>query len=292
MRDFSHDISALALNTAMLGHNLDGHGAGWPPERVIDACARRGFGGFVFWSREVGSRSREIGERVRAAGMAVAGLCRTPFLAGPGAGSDDEVRASIDMAAGLEARVLTVVTGGTEPGSKGLRDSRMRLTEKVAAANEYAGTMGVRLAPEPLIPMFGGNRTVLMTCLDAVHVCEAVNAPNLGIEVDVYHFWWDSLLDSSLARAGRERILGFHLCDWLANSRHMVLDRGMMGDGVADLKSLRKSVEGTGYDGYCDVEIFSANDWWQRDPDEVLDVAVERFRTVCQDLPVGGFLPR
>ncbi|MCY4137660.1 MAG: hypothetical protein OXF56_05275, partial [Rhodobacteraceae bacterium] len=70
------------------------------------------------------------------------------------------------------------------------------------------------------------------------------------------------------------------------------LDRGMMGDGVADLKSLRKSVEGTGYDGYCDVEIFSANDWWQRDPDEVLDVAVERFRTVCQDLPVGGFLPR
>ena len=121
MRDFSHDTSALALNTATLGHNLEGHGAGWPPERIIDACARRGFGGIVFWRREIGERSREIGERVRAAGMAVAGLCRTPFLVGPDAGSDDEVRASIDMAAALEARVLTVVTGGTEPGSKGLR---------------------------------------------------------------------------------------------------------------------------------------------------------------------------
>ncbi len=281
MRDFSRDISALALNTATLGHNLDGHGAGWPPERIIDACARRGFGGIVFWSREIGSRSREIGERVRAAGMAVAGLCRTPSLIGPDAGSDDEVRAAIDMAASLEARVLTVVTGGTEPGSKGLRDSQMRLADKVAAAAEYAGTMDVHLALEPLNPMFGGSRTVLMTCLDAVHVCEAVNAPNLGIAVDVYHVCWDSLLDSSLTRAGRERILGFHLCDWLANTRHMLLDRGMMGDGVADLKSLRKSVEDAGYSGYCEVEVFSANDWWQRDPDEVLDVVVKRFRTVC-----------
>lgn len=197
MRDISHDISALTLNTATLGHNLDGHGAGWPPERIIDARARRGLGGIVFWSREIGSRSREIGESVRAAGMAVAGLRRTPFLVGPGAGSDDKVRESIDMAAGQEARVLTVVTVGNEHGSKGLRDSRMRLTEKVAVAAEYAGTMDVRLALEPLPPMFGGNRTVLMTCLNAVHVCEAVNAPNLGIAVDVYHVWWDSMLDSS-----------------------------------------------------------------------------------------------
>ena len=281
MRDFSDDMSALALNTATLGHNLDGHGAGWPPERIIDACARRGFGSIVFWRREIGSRSREIGERVRAAGMAVAGLCRTPFLVGPDAGSDDEVRASIDMAAGLDARVLTVVTGGTEPGSKGLRDSRMRLADRLAAAAEYAGTMDVHLALEPLNPMFGGNRTVLMTSLDAVRICEAVDAPNLGIAIDVYHAWWDSMLDVSLARAGRERILGFHLCDWLANTRHMLLDRGMMGDGVADLKALRKSVEDAGYSGYCEVEVFSANDWWQRDPDDVLDVVVERIRTVC-----------
>ncbi len=213
--------------------------------------------------------------------MAVADLCRTPFLVGPGAGSDDEVRASIDMAAGLEARVLTGVTGCTEPGSKGLRDSRMRLAEKVATAAENAGTMDVHLALEPLNPMFGGNRTVLLTCLDAIHVCEAVNAPNPGIAVDVCCVWWDGLLDISLARAGRERILGFHMCDWLANTRHMLLDRGMMGDGVADFKALRKSVEDAGYSGYYEVDIFSANDWWHRDHDEVLDVVVRRFRTVC-----------
>jgi hypothetical protein len=82
MRDFSMDHSALALNTASLGHNLEGHGAGWSPERVIDACAARGFGSVVFWRREIGSRAVEIGERARAAGLSVAGLCRTPFLVG------------------------------------------------------------------------------------------------------------------------------------------------------------------------------------------------------------------
>ncbi len=87
-------------------------------------------------------------------------------------------------------------------------------------------------------------------------------------------------------------ILGFHLCDWFANTRHMLLDRGMMGDGVADLKSLRKSVEDAGRNGDCEVMIFFAYDWWQRGPDQVLDVVVERFRMVCQDLPVGGCLPR
>ena len=55
----------------------------------------------------------------------------------------------------------------------------------------------------------------------------------------------------------------------------------MMGDGVADLKGVAPGVEEAGYAGYCEVEIFSANNWWKRDPNEVLDICVERFRTVC-----------
>ena len=82
MRDFSADHSAIALNTATLGHMMDGRGAGWSPEQVVDACADRGFGGIVFWRREIGTRGCEIGARVRAAGMKVQGLCRAPFLVG------------------------------------------------------------------------------------------------------------------------------------------------------------------------------------------------------------------
>ena len=281
MRDFSRDISALALNTATLGHNLDGCGAGWTPERVIEACAERGYGGIVFWRREIGERAIEIGARTREAGMEVAGLCRAPYLVGSEAPAGlDEARAAVDMAAELGAPVLTIVSGGTEPGTKGVLESQKILAERVAALAEQASETGVQLALEPLNPMFGGDRTVLMTVSDAVRVCDLVGADNVGVAVDAYHVWWDVSLAESLRQAGAKRILGYHLCDWLERTRDMLLDRGMMGDGVADLKGLREAVEGAGYAGPCEVEVFS-RDWWRRDPCEVLDVVVERFRAVC-----------
>lgn len=281
MRDFANDLGALALNTATLGHNLDGHGAGWPVERVIDACAERGLGGIVFWRREIGTRAVEIGDRVRAAGLEVTGLCRTPYLTGSGAPATlDEARASVDMAAGLGTSVLTIVTGGTEPGTKGIVESQKVLADRVAMLAPYAADRGVKLALEPLNPMFGGNRTCIFTVRDALDICEIVHAPNVGIAVDVYHVWWDTQLAEDCARAGT-RIFGYHLCDWLEDTSHMLLDRGMMGDGVADLKAIRAAVEGAGYAGACEVEVFSAENWWKRDPDAVLDIMVERFRTLC-----------
>ncbi len=282
VRDFSQDHSALALNTATLGHNVDGAGMGWPVERVIDACAARGLGGIVFWRREIGSRAVEIGDRVRAAGLQMAGLCRTPFLVGPLApvAVMDEFFASIDMAAGLGAPVLTIVVGGVEPGTKGMRDSLKIVAERVAEAAPYAAVRGVQLALEPLNPVYGGNRSCLVTVRDAVDLCEVIGAPNVGVAVDVYHVWWDLDLAVQLQRA-RGRILGYHLCDWLADTQEVLLDRGMMGDGVADLRGIRAAVEDAAYSGLCEAEIFSAGNWWRRDPGEVLDTLVERFRTVC-----------
>jgi sugar phosphate isomerase/epimerase len=282
VRDFSRDHSALALNTATLGHNVEGAGMGWPVERVIDACAARGLGGIVFWRREIGSRAVEIGDRVRAAGLQMAGLCRTPFLVGPQApvAVMDEFFASIDMAAGLGAPVLTIVVGGVEPGTKGMRDSLKIVAERVAEAAPYAAARGVQLALEPLNPVYGGNRSCLVTVRDAVDLCEVIGASNVGVAVDVYHVWWDLDLAVQLQRA-RGRILGYHICDWLADTQEVLLDRGMMGDGVANLRGIRAAVEDAAYSGLCEAEIFSAGNWWRRDPGEVLDTLVERFRTVC-----------
>lgn len=282
LRDLSGAPSLLALNTATLGHNLDGFGAGWSPERIIDACAARGLGGIVFWRREIGTRAAEIGARVRAAGLQVAGLCRTPYITGSQAPNTlDEARAAIDMAADLGAPVLTVVTGGTEPGTKGVVESQKRLAERIAVLAEYAAPCGVRLALEPLNPMFGGNRTCLFTVADALSVCDRIGAANVGVAVDVYHVWWDRTLPEVLKQRGQGRVLGYHLCDWLENTSDMLLDRGMMGDDVADLRGLRRAIEATGYHGLCEVEIFSRDDWWTRDPGEVLDMMADRFATVC-----------
>ncbi len=286
MRDFSNDHSALALNTATLGHNVDGHGAGWSPERVIDACAARGFGAITYWRREIGDRAVDIGERTRAAGLSVSGLCRTPFLVGPlapptRAAVIDDFKASIDMTADLEATCLTIVVGGVIEGSHSLTESLKAVADIVAEMASRAQQGNVKLALEPLNPVYGGNRSCLVTVRDAVDLCDAIDNPAVTIAVDVYHVWWDLSLATELKRAGSARIAGYHLCDWLADTTDVLLDRGMMGDGVADLKAIREAVEGAGYSGFCEVEIFSANDWWKRDPGEVLDTCVERFRTVC-----------
>lgn len=286
MRNFSKDHSALALNTATLGHNMDGCGAGWTPERVIDACAERGFGAIAWWSREIGARATEIGERTRAAGMQVCGLCRSPFLVGPFARPTtqaviDDFTASIDMAAGLGASCLTVCVGGVIEGSRGTRDSLAKATAILAEMVDVAASRGVRLALEPLNPVYAGDRSCLVTIRDAINICEAIDNPVIGLAVDVYHVWWDLSLADELKRAGAARIAAYHLCDWLAATKDILLDRGMMGDGVADLKAIRHGLESVGYQGFCEVEIFSAADWWKRDPREVLDITVDRFRNVC-----------
>ncbi|MBB3884054.1 sugar phosphate isomerase/epimerase family protein [Acetobacter oeni] len=285
MRDFSHDHSVLALNTATLGHNVPGAGVGWSPERTIDACAERGINGLVFWRREIEGKAAAIGARAREAGVRVVGLCRAPFLVGPLAARHredvaDDFRKAIDETAELGADVLTIVTGGVQVGTKGVQESLKAVAGCIAGVLPYAASSGVRLALEPLHPMYGGDRSCLMTTRDALDICDFINADNLGVAIDVYHVWWDTDLPRQLARAGR-RIFGFHLCDWLAHTSDFLLDRGMMGDGVADLRGIRSAVEAAGYQGFCEVEIFSAANWWKREPEEVLDIMIDRFRSVC-----------
>jgi len=286
MRDFSKNHKALALNTATLGHMMDGYGGGWSPEQVIDGCAERGFGAITWWRREVGLRGLEIGERTRSAGLEVSGLCRAPFLIGPLAPTGrenviDDFKLSLDMASELGAQCLTVCVGGVIEGSHSISDSLKEASSIIFEVAQFSEGSSVDLAVEPLHPVYAGNRSCLVTVRDALDMCDNIGHPSVKIAVDVYHVWWDLSLSSELKRAASGQIAGYHLCDWLADTQDVLLDRGMMGDGVADLKNIRQAVEAAGYSGYCEVEIFSVNNWWQREPSQVLDTCVERFRTVC-----------
>lgn len=286
MRDFSDDTRHLSLNTATLGHMMDGQGAGWSPEQVVDACAERGYGGICFWRREVEGRAHAIGEYARAAGLAVTGLCRTPFLIGPLAASSpaaslDDCRRAIDTTAELGAMALTMTVGGIVPGTHSMTDSLATARDMIAALLPHAEDAGVDLALEPLHPVYGGNRSCLVRVADAIDILQALAHDRLLLAVDVYHVWWDLSLSDALSRIDGDRIASYHLCDWLADTQDVLTDRGMMGDGVADLPKIRAAVEATGFQGYNEVEIFSVNNWWRRDPDEVLDVCLERYRTVC-----------
>lgn len=266
------EARALALNTATLGHNLPGQGRGWPTEKVMDACAARGLGGVVLWRREVADpqRLRALSELLA---LPIIGLCRTPYLVGPEADPDD-LKASLAMAAALGAPVLTIVVGGIEPGSKGVGPTLDVLKIRLETALKDAEAAGVTLALEPLHPMMT-ERSALVRARDAVDILTMFDHDRLQLAVDVYHVWWDLGLAAALADV-KGRIAGFHLCDWKRDTDHLFLDRGMMGDGVADLPGLAALVRSAGFTGVAEVEIFSRNDWWRRDPAEVLDTMIAR----------------
>jgi sugar phosphate isomerase/epimerase len=200
----------------------------------------------------------------------------------------DDNRRAVDEARELGARCLVLIAGGL-PGAlagkaahKDIALARSQVTDGIAELLEYARSVQQPLAIEPLHPMYAADRACVNTMEQALDLCDQVDAQRtgaLGVAVDVYHVWWDPKLQAQIARAGKERILSFHVCDWMTPTTDLLNDRGMMGDGVIDIPRIRGWVEGQGYAGFSEVEIFSTGNWWQRDHNEVLDTCIARHRS-------------
>jgi sugar phosphate isomerase/epimerase len=159
-----------------------------------------------------------------------------------------------------------MVVGGLPAGSRDIASARVQVSEACAILLDYGRKMGVRIALEPLHPVYAAERSCLSLLSQALDWCEEIEGeveePWLGTCVDVYHVWWDPNLKRDLKRAGRtKRILGFHVCDWLVPTQDVLNDRGMMGDGIIDIPGIRSDVEAAGYDGLVEVEIFSSKNW-------------------------------
>ncbi len=291
MRDFSQDHRWLSINTATVRKQ---QGAEVPLSRIIDQCAERGIRAISPWRDQVAEAGLDATARqLRAHGMGLSGYCRGGFFpaadaAGLRAALDDNRRA-IDEAKTLDAACLVLVVGAL-PGALGgtphytdLTRARGEVFDGIAASLEYARQVGMPLAIEPLHPMQAADRACINTLEQALDICDALDAQKtgaLGVALDVYHVWWDPKLEQQIARAGKERLLAFHVCDWRLPTRDLLSDRGMMGDGVIELQKIRQWVEAAGFEGYAEVEIFSALDWWQRTGEETLDTCIARHRTV------------
>jgi sugar phosphate isomerase/epimerase len=260
---------------------------------IVAGCARRGIRGIAPWREQVAAAGlKESAQRIRDAGLTLSGYCRGGMFPAIDrnarrAAVDDNKRA-VDEALSLGAPCLVLVVGGLpkdgggRPASKDLASAREMVRDGIGELLEYARPAGMPLAIEPLHPMYAADRACVNTLSHANDLCDELGA-GVGVAVDVYHVWWDPNLKSEIERAGGHagRLLAFHICDWLVPTTDLLLDRGMMGDGVIDIPLIRSWMEEAGYRGAHEVEIFSANHWWKKDPDEVLITCVERHRTVC-----------
>jgi sugar phosphate isomerase/epimerase len=199
----------------------------------------------------------------------------------------DDNRRAVDEAKALGAPCVVLVVGGlpqfSRPGStvsKDIADARAQVEEALAGMLEYARQARMPLAIEPLHPAYAADRACVNTTKQALDICDRLDPGRtgaLGVALDVYHIWWDPELLPQISRAGEDRLLAFHVCDWLVPTKDILNDRGMMGDGVIDIRSVRRAVEAEGFAGFCEIEIFSEA-WWSRPLDEVLRICIERHR--------------
>lgn len=292
MRDFTTSHEWLSINTATVRQS---EGRDWPLDGIIEACARRDIRAISPWRDQVAAVGlQRVAALLRDTGIALSGYCRGGFFpaadaAGLQAALDDNRRA-IDEAVTLGAPCLVLVVGslpGALAGRPAYRDiglARAQVRDGIAATLEHARASGMPLAIEPLHPMQAAERACINTLEQALDLCDELDPQRsgaLGVAVDAYHVWWDPKLAAQIARAGRQRLLAWHVCDWLTPTRDLLNDRGMMGDGVIELRKIRGWMEAAGYAGFSEVEIFSSLDWWKRPGDQVLDTCVQRHRTVC-----------
>ncbi len=278
LRDLSNDTALLSLNTATVREQ-------WNLEQMIDGCVRHRIGAISPWRDQVDACGLdEAARRIKDAGLRVSGLCRGGMFpaadeTGLQANIDDNRRA-IDEAVTLGAECLVLVVGGLPDGSRDITLAREQVFDGLYAVLEHARSNRMPLAIEPLHPMYAADRACVNTMKQALDICDRLGA-GTGVALDVYHVWWDPELEEQVARAGRNgQLLAYHVCDWLVPTRDLLLDRGMMGDGIIELQKIRGWVEQAGYDGCCEVEIFSSRNWWKKDPDEVLKTCIERHQSV------------
>lgn len=266
------DLSRCAIHTITT--------KSWSLRECVDRYSAAGVRGISVWRNALETtKPAEAANMLRDGGMRVPALVRGGFFPAVDAparqSAIDANRVCIDEARAIDAEQIVLVVGAV-PGMP-LAEARKQVTDGIAAVLPYAEQAGVKLAIEPLHPMYAADRSCINRMAEARQVCEQLRHPLVGIACDVYHVWWDPDLQREIEIAGKQKTLfGFHVCDWRVETRHPLNDRGLMGDGVIDIKTIRGWVDAAGFDGMIEVEVFS-DQYWAMEQNAYLSRICESF---------------
>lgn len=255
-------------------------------EECLIEFPKRGVTGITIWRQALeGRNGTDVRRQAADAGLDVISLCRGGFFPTRNAADrqtaiDDNLKA-IAQAHALGAPVLVLVCGSV-PGQS-LVESRKQITDGIAAVLPAAEKAGVKLAIEPLHPMYADDRSAVNTMRQAHEVCDALGSPpTVGIAVDVYHVWWDPELKQQIDLAGKTgRLHAFHICDWRTPTMDLLNDRGLMGEGCINIREISDWVDATGFTGHREVEIFSDR-LWATDQRRFLDQIASSYANLYQ----------
>ena len=267
------DLSKLCLHTITTKP--------WNIEQSAKNYAAAGVKGITVWRDTLTGRDiKQTGQMLRNNGLTVVSLCRGGFfpskqLIKREVAVDDNRRA-IEEAFELGNKMIVLVCGADPKQS--LDDNRKQIHEGIATIIPEAKAAGVKLAIEPLHPMYADSRSAINTLAQANDLTEALNSPWVGVVVDVYHLWWDPNLETEIVRCGKNNaLLAFHICDWKTPTTDFLNDRGLMGEGCIPIRKIRSWVEATGFNGFNEVEIFST-EYWKLDQSIFLQNIINAYK--------------
>lgn len=268
-----NDLSQLCIHTITTKP--------WSIEEAAKNFAEEGVKGITVWRDALTGRDiRKTGKLLRDHGLQVVSLCRGGFFPNKDAAKRkaaiDDNRKAIEEAAALGAPLIVLVCGA-EP-LQSLEDSRKQIQDGIASIIPDAAAAGIRLAIEPLHPMYADTRSAINTLKQANDMAAALNSLQVGVAVDVYHLWWDPTLEQEIKRCGENKhLIAFHICDWNSPTVDLLNDRGIMGDGCIPVNKIRSWVEATGFNGFYEVEIFS-NKYWAQDQAQYLKKIITAYK--------------
>ena len=252
----------------------------WSIEEAAAKYSEAGVGGITVWRDALEGRDpAAVGKMLGDHGLAIVSLCRGGFFPhkepGKRQSAIEENKRIIDEAAALGAPLVVLVCGA-DPDQT-LEESRRQIVDGIGSILPHAEACGVRLAIEPLHPMYADNRSAINTLKQANDACEQLQSEWVGVAVDVYHLWWDPDLEREIQRYGRnDRIFAFHISDWKTPTTDLLLDRGLMGEGCIPIRTIRGWMEESGFAGYNEIEIFSSI-YWERNQDQFLEQIIKAY---------------
>lgn len=266
------DLSKLCIHTITT--------KSWSIEEAAEKYQHAGVKGISVWRQYLeGQDIVQTGEMLRNHDLEIVSLVRGGFFPSTSQNKRflaiNDNKKAIDEAAALGAPMIVLVCGA-DPGQS-LATSRTQIQQGIETIIPYAMENGVKLAIEPLHPMYADTRSAVNTLGQANDMAEAIGSDYVGVAADVYHLWWDPDLENQLLRCGENNHLyAFHICDWMSPTTDFLNDRGLMGEGCIPIQKIRSWAETAGFSGYNEVEIFSDR-WWAKDQGEFLDKIVEQY---------------
>jgi sugar phosphate isomerase/epimerase len=237
----------------------------WGIDDCIKNYAAAGIHGITIWRNVLENKNLNlVKSMLDEYKMNVVSLCRGGFFPSAErikrelAVADNHL--AVEQAAAVGAPLIVLVCGAD--GRQSLEKSREQIAEGICRILPAAQRAGIKLAIEPLHPMYAGDRSAINTLKQANDMAELINSEWVGVAIDVYHLWWDNTLKSEIIRCGTtNRLFAFHVCDWNIPTADFLNDRGLMGDGCINIPEIRGWVEEAGFSGFNEVEIFSDKYW-------------------------------